>query len=51
MPMAEDDEGNIKERLFLSKDKPDLLQNEMTAIDNSPLAQRLPNRLMCWRAP
>jgi len=35
MPMADDDQGVIKERLFLSKDKPDLLHNEMTTTDNS----------------
>jgi hypothetical protein len=35
MPMSDDHEGVIKERLFLSKDKPDLLHNEMTTFDNS----------------
>ena len=35
MPMADDDEGVIKERLFFSKDKPGILQNEMTTTDNS----------------
>src|SRR5438270_4983442 len=35
MPMADDDDGVIKERLFLDKDNPNLLHNEMTTIDNS----------------
>ena len=35
MPMADDDQGVIRERLFLAKDKPDILHNEMTTIDNS----------------
>ena len=35
MPMADDDEGIIKERLFLDKDNPNILHNEMTTIDNS----------------
>jgi hypothetical protein len=35
MPMADDDEGVIKERLFLAKDKPDILHNEMVTTDNS----------------
>ena len=35
MPMADDDEGAIKERLFLDKDKPGILHNEMTTTDNS----------------
>ncbi len=35
MPMADDHEGVIKERLFLNKDNPNLLHNEMTATDNS----------------
>jgi hypothetical protein len=35
MPMADDDEGVIKERLFLDKDKPGILHNEMTTTDNS----------------
>jgi hypothetical protein len=35
MPMADDDEGVIKERLFLDKDKPNILHSEMTTTDNS----------------
>jgi hypothetical protein len=35
MPMADDNEGVIKERLFLSKDKPDILHNEIVTTDNS----------------
>ena len=35
MPMADDDEGFIKERLFLDKDYPNLLHDEMTTVDNS----------------
>jgi hypothetical protein len=35
MPMADDDEGVIKERLFLDKDKPGVLHNEMTTSDGS----------------
>ena len=35
MPMADDDEGVIKERLFLAKDNPNLINNEITTIDNS----------------
>jgi hypothetical protein len=35
MPMADDDEGVIKERLFLDAANPNLLHNEMTATDNS----------------
>jgi hypothetical protein len=35
MPMADDDEGVIKERLFLDKDKPDILHNEIITTDNS----------------
>jgi hypothetical protein len=35
MPMADDDEGVIKERLFIDKDKPDILHNEMITTDNS----------------
>src|SRR5258705_1190578 len=35
MPMADDDEGVIKERLFLDKDKPNILRNEITTTDNS----------------
>jgi hypothetical protein len=35
MPMADDDDGIIKERLFLDKNDPTILHNEMTAIDNS----------------
>jgi hypothetical protein len=33
--MADDDEGVIKERLFLDKSNPALMHAEMTAIDNS----------------
>jgi len=35
MPMADDDNGVIFERLFLDKDNPNILHSEMTAIDNS----------------
>ena len=35
MPMADDDTGVITERLFLDKDKPNILHSEMTTIDNS----------------
>ena len=35
MPMADDDEGVIKERLFTDKDKPDIIHNEMITTDNS----------------
>jgi hypothetical protein len=35
MPMADDDEGIIKERLVLDKKDPNILHNEMTTIDNS----------------
>jgi hypothetical protein len=35
MPMADDVEGVIKERLFLDKDTPDVLHNEITTTDNS----------------
>jgi hypothetical protein len=35
MPMADDDEGVIKERLFINKDKPDILHNEIVTTDNS----------------
>jgi hypothetical protein len=35
IPMADDDEGVIKERLFLDKDKLGILHDEMTTIDNS----------------
>ena len=35
MPMADDDEGVIKERLFLDKGNPNLMHNEMTTTDNS----------------
>lgn len=35
MPMADDDEGFITERLFLDKDKPDILHNEIITTDNS----------------
>jgi hypothetical protein len=35
MPMADDDEGVIKERLFIAKDKPDILHNEIITTDNS----------------
>ena len=33
--LADDDEGVIKERLFIDKDKPDILHNEMTTTDTS----------------
>jgi hypothetical protein len=35
MPMGDDNETVITERLFLDKDKPDLLHNEMTTTDHS----------------
>jgi hypothetical protein len=35
MPMADDDEGVIKERLFLDESNPAILHDEMTTIDNS----------------
>jgi len=35
MPMADDAEGFITERLFLDKDKPDILHNEIVTTDNS----------------
>jgi hypothetical protein len=35
MPMADDDDGVMFERLFLDKENPNILHNEMTAIDNS----------------
>ncbi len=35
MPMADDDQGVIKERLFLDKDKPEIMHNEVTTTDNS----------------
>jgi hypothetical protein len=35
MPMAEDDNGVIFERLFLDKSNPNLLHDEMTTFDNS----------------
>jgi hypothetical protein len=35
MPMADDDEGVIKERLFLAESNPTILHDEMTTIDNS----------------
>jgi hypothetical protein len=35
MPMADDDDGVIKERMFLDKDKPNILHSEMTTTDNS----------------
>jgi hypothetical protein len=35
MPMADDSEAIIKERLYLDKDNPNILHNEMTTTDNS----------------
>ena len=35
LPMADDDEGVIKERLFLDTSNPAFLHDEMTTIDNS----------------
>ncbi len=35
MPMADDREGAIRERIFLDKNDPGLLRNEMTTIDNA----------------
>ena len=35
MPMADDDEGVITERIFSDKADPDLLRVEMTTVDNS----------------
>jgi hypothetical protein len=35
MPMADDDEGIIKERIYLDTSDPSILRDEMTTIDNS----------------
>ena len=35
IPMADDDEGVIQERLFLDKNNPSILHDEMTTVDNS----------------
>jgi hypothetical protein len=35
MPMADDDDGVIKERFFLDQRNPGILHDEMTSIDNS----------------
>ena len=35
MPMADDEEAVVKERIFLDKANPGLLVDEMTTIDNS----------------
>jgi hypothetical protein len=35
MPTADDNEGVIKERLYLDQANPDILHNEMTTMDNS----------------
>jgi hypothetical protein len=35
MPMADDDEGIIKERMYLDRSDPSILRDEMTTIDNS----------------
>lgn len=35
MPMADDNATVIRERIYLDKANPDILHNEMTAIDNS----------------
>ena len=35
MPMADDDESIIKERIYLDKSEPGILRDEMTTIDNS----------------
>jgi hypothetical protein len=35
MPMADDNEAIVKERIHLDKSNPDVLLNEMTTIDNS----------------
>jgi hypothetical protein len=35
MPMADDNDGVVKERLHLDKENPDILVNDMTTIDNS----------------
>jgi hypothetical protein len=35
MPMADDDDGVIMERLYLDKNDPTILHNDVTAIDNS----------------
>ena len=35
MPLADDNDGIIKERLYLNKNNPDILHSEMTTIDNS----------------
>jgi hypothetical protein len=35
MPMADDDESIIKERIYIDKSEPGILRDEMTTIDNS----------------
>ena len=35
MPMADDDESIIKERIYLDRSEPGILRDEMTTIDNS----------------
>lgn len=35
IPMADDDEGVIRERIYFDKDKPGILHDEITTIDNS----------------
>ena len=35
MPTASDNEGVIKERLYLGQSDPEILHNEMTTMDNS----------------
>jgi hypothetical protein len=35
MPMANDDDAVVRERLYLDKANPNILHNEMTTIDNS----------------
>jgi hypothetical protein len=35
MPMADDDQGVIRERLYLDKANPNIMHNEMTTTDNS----------------
>ena len=35
MPMADDNEAVIKERIYLDRSNRDLMRNEMTAVDNS----------------
>jgi hypothetical protein len=55
MPMADDDDAVVRERLYLDKANPNILHNEMTTIDNSltrPWAATTSyrrNRNVVWR--